>query len=259
MKKILLTIVSMLCAVAAGALTPDRASFYDGMMDSTNKKCPIPMGAMGNVSVAYFDETVPAIVYAISVADGFSYTLMNKPDNDPSMKKQIVETFDMTTTKMLFEMLINDGVAIKYIFMLPQSDQKVTITLTPAEMQQILNNPLSDYERAVRWVNTSVQNENAACPVSVGDGITMNSARLEGKMVVYRMTVDRDSYETLNSLGSEAKQNMLTSMSDVAMRKIVKSYATAGVGVKYIYSCPGESKPFTVEITAQDFQNIVNR
>lgn len=113
-----------------------------------------------------------------------------------------------------------------------------------------------DYDDISKELAFLVEKENEQCPVEVGYGITMESAQVEGSVVVYVYMLDEDiiSIDQIEENRADVQYNLETYLTEASqetdIQRFVKCCKATGRDVvcRYIGSYSGEVADFFVEL-----------
>lgn len=248
MKKILY-FLSMLALISMmPACTNRNAEALRKSIEAYNEKCPVNMGIMGELTGVEYDEATNTVAYNALLNDNVVGVSIFR-DNEASFRKQLKMGFSQDEAKELIELTANAGASLKCKYTNRSDGDTFSIELSNADLKDILEHPVSDNDRHSTTLEIQVAIGNSACPMAVGNGMTMVSLTDDGTSVVNLYDVDEDIVDLglLEANSAEMKENMKSFFYDPSMKTYLQ--AMVALNRNYVYRYKGTTTGRIVEIT----------
>lgn len=110
-------------------------------------------------------------------------------------------------------------------------------------------------------LKTAAEALNASCPKQVNEIATMESVSYEDKALIVNYSIDDSnvSIDSLTSVLDVVKNKVLVRLQDSDdLKDYINTCREAGAIIKHIYTGKESGKSFTIELSDEDMQNILN-
>ncbi len=133
----------------------------------------------------------------------------------------------------------------------------VTIVITPKEIEEALNEPLSDIARLQQYIDT----QKKLLPTEIDEGFVLKDIIIEDKSVTMSISIDEDIYDfnLIAGLRDDLKADMEKHLlSNLVLRKFCQLLGTVEYGLKIRYYGNQSYLESSLQFTAEDIINIRN-
>lgn len=230
------------------ALTSCTNSKLKTMVDDANKDCPLSMGEMGEVSSITLEGE--NVVFSYSIDEQY-VDIDALSENGETIKSSIISALSQSSKEMFVEMdKENAGLVLNLVG--KTSKKTCTLKISPEECKSILksiNDGTSD--TPIETLKKQIEATNVQLPMTIEEGLVLYEMTLEGDYAVYNYNVDESMYD-INTMEQNKEQTkaeikaMLTSGSDMALEKFVKSCKNANKGIAYKYIGSNSGKSYQI-------------
>lgn len=259
MKKITLILIALVM-MALALETPCNAQASDvrEFLREMNNMCPISMGIVGSInSVEYRNGNV---YFTCSVDETYI--------NIPSIKKNPTQMHDNLLTQVknhsesmetLIEFLAENNIGMSYVYVGRTSGQKVTISLSAAEIREARKNangqrdPLVDIDAILSTTLTQL-------PMEVEKGITLVNMYRTEDFLVYVYDVNElvisinDMENNRVALKTMLKSNLQQMKFDPAVSLLISLCLEANIGIRYLYVGKNSGNRIYFDLTTDDLE-----
>ena len=251
------TILLTLLAVAIGAVViygfHDKGKYGEIQkeIDAINRECPINMGMSGDMISAKFDKKAKEVKFNYLISEDYiSVGILKK--NIESSKKLLKLGFSDFKYEEMLKDLVYAEVAFTIVYKGRDSGEEIKFFLTVEDMKDILDNPITEKEKNILILETSIARESACCPLDMDDGIVMTKAYDAGENIIYEFDMDTNIYDIkLMKLNTTSfKDNIFASeFDDIRLQNFLNIAISLEKGLIYRYNFNDEyvDIAFTVE------------
>lgn len=193
MKRIYHIFALLVVLLATGACQLSKTERLKREIEVADDDCPIELGMMGSITGIAYDSELSLVDITIELSD--VSVLNGLKANRNLSHKALLLSFSRGEAKKLLEMVAEAGAGIEFKFTTDSSNRSFTINLSHSDVRDAIENPLTEDEASRLLIETQVMMENARCPYSVGEGLTMTRVFDDGSSIVYCCTVDENIYD----------------------------------------------------------------
>ena len=212
-------------------------------VEAGNQKCPLSLGITGELTHIEYEDNTVELLFTIDE----QFIDIDKIAADPeSLKESVLAWSQNKDTKMLFEMIIEAGADLRYIYKGKTTGKEAELYLTPSELQQALEMPAPTSEDKLRL---AIQQTNRQMLLDTGTGVIVIELVEQGDVVVYMSKVtDKDQFDYIarNQEGVKNNQRVTFKMMGPTDKAFFKMIAEAGKGLGYTYYMEGSDE--TIEV-----------
>lgn len=223
-------------------------------IEIANKQCPIMVGTTGEISSITFDGT--NVIYSMLMNEDY-LDLDALEKNPDAMKLAVAAMFKNPKgdIKQMLEMVVDTKSGIKFIYKGKNSGKEVECLLGTEDLENILNQKVSDKESDQKKLEELVNVTNVSCPMKVDEATTLDKLTIEADNVVYNYTVDEKTVDidALRSNEAQMKQSIKGSLnvSEPALRMFLEACVkdNKGLSYRYVGDTSGNSTEFTLSVS----------
>ncbi len=222
-----------------------------------NSMCPVDYGNGSKLESIKYDESRNEATMTLSV-DGGSVDVATLKSNEAIVKKLLCASFSQGSGNQWMIELANARASFKVVFKVVPSGQSAVFTFTSEEVKEMAkgNVPQTGMNQDLdSWVSM----QNKACPLDMGDGMSVTQFAREGDNVV--MYVHTPFKEELDYLRDNAgdldttKGLMLTRLVGGGVAKLMVS---DGVGFVCRLFADDPTDGVDIKITVEELRNELN-
>lgn len=152
----------------------------------------------------------------------------------------------MTDAKASFSMWYSDN-----------SQQYEVAKFSTSEIEEILNNPLSENERKDKLLENFVARTNSLLPQQIAEGVTYQKLEIKGNYVVQTYQIDDQLYD-VNEVRQSFYSHKYDAVSDPIERNEYDIYVTHKKGLRVEYYNKQAKPVFKLEYTTDELKKILN-
>ena len=208
-------------------------------------------------SVALSDKELMA-VFELDDSFGAFQTIKQMPASQ--FKETVLQGLGALGSEdvgVLFRSVVAHGQNFHIVYVGPNGKGKQEVTLTPADMKQVLQagkDPLA-------FLKLSVENTRKGLPIDMGSGLKMVDLRLTATAYEYDFEVDESQLDlaTLEDNQASIRKNISNELAlhhDATLNVLAKNIVDCGLGVTYRYIGNSSKKVMSVSFNAEEFKEI---
>ncbi len=225
--------------------------------EAANKKCPVSMGAVGDVeSITYEDGEV---VYTLAINEQLS-NMQAMKENPEDMKQMVLTNFANPegNQKTMLDLIIDANASLRFVYKGKESGETIEMALTADEVKAAADNTSLTAEDKL---NAEVNATNMQLPMSIDDATVLEKMVVEGNSVVYLYKIDESilNIDDMKINADDAKQNVKTSLVNggPAVHAFLKKVLDTNRDLRYRYigSESGNSTEFV--FTPDELQDML--
>lgn len=253
MKKLYSLLLILLVSVAA--LHAQTLS-YDQLkqqFDQLNQQMPMSMGPTTRItSITFNPKKLTYYGEVLLVTTG------QEPDTT-AMKQAVIYNLSVlkdNNMKIMFESLAQLGISMSYVFSYAKDNRKVSFTITPLEMRDLLSAKVSPKQA----LNNMIAQRKGMLPLDTGNGVVLTNYYINGNNVEALYSVDEAKTNMTILIQNKAllKQNLLQMLSkDITSVQELKIISMAGYGCSFYYKGTTSGKSMRIVITLAEIKQII--
>ncbi|MFA6779144.1 MAG: hypothetical protein WCU80_05100 [Paludibacteraceae bacterium] len=219
-----------------------------------NKKCPIDMGAIGQISKITYDGK--DVAYFFEVNEPLINVEALKSNQDllmQSVRSQFVNP--KGDIKTLLNLVVDAGANLKFVYKGNTTGNTAECFLSASEIKSIMSGEnLNDGE--VSKLESIIKISNAQLPQNIGDGLVLEKMTMEGPDVFYNYMLDTTLVDisVINAEISIMKATILESLKqETSVFMFLNSCVDEKKNLVYRYRTPaGETADVRVSVDELD-------
>ncbi len=227
------------------------------------KQCPTSMGGMDIISADYNEDNNVALI-RISTTEPIKNTKRIKELTKESVV--LAYTYDALKDKTFAKTFSDARASLRIIVTSSNTNQSITIKLTPEDFDSIVGSELSDKDLGVRLVKVIAYKDNEFCPYEIDAQTTVLSEKAEDNMYVSVIRYDssiapelKDVWAALKTAYAqqENKREFVEGfISDPIAARLSKSIISADYGLRVIFTSENGKYTATMEISPEEFKAL---
>ena len=218
-KFILFSLFFLICLTSC---QNDYQKYLSLMIESLNKECPIPLGAIGHMTEASYDGSTVT----------FNYSLTGLYDAESLEQNQ--EQFDVVFA-------VDNG-------------KDVTLHFTNEELADNMPSYIGDPET---YLQSTLQSTRLQLPITYSEGMVCTRIELDSTYFTYYFDCDEGLFNITEMQYSatenhDAVKEMLTTSSDPSFVKMMNMLKQTNRGLRYFYTGTTSGKEAIVTIESEE-------
>lgn len=256
------SIVFVLLAFFASTVAYGQNPQIEGVkyfVNEMNKVCPLNFGTGGTMTAVKFNDNAKGIMFYYTLnEDEVNIDEFNK--GKQQARQALIYAFFEGESRWMFEKIAEANVGIKVIYKGDTSGKSCSFTFTAEEIQQIMNQPLSDHEALEKLYVSQLSMENERCPQEIEEGMVMTRAVQEGVYSVYHVEVNEDVYDmdVIKSpdVALAMKLGMKETFTDPSIKQNLHVLNALNKGLIYRFVGSKTGKMMEVKFTSQELKGV---
>ncbi|WP_259319548.1 hypothetical protein [Bacteroides clarus] len=218
-------------------------------IELADKQCPMDMGTVGEISGITFDGT--DVIYNMLMNE--DYLDLNALEKNPdAMKSAVTAMFKNPKgeIKTMLEMVVDTKSGIKFIYKGKTTGKEVECYLGTEDLNNILNQNLTEEESDKHKLEELVNVTNVSCPMDVDEATTLDKLTIESDKVVYNYTIDEAKVDMATMRNNEAQMKQAIkgslNVSESSLRLFLEACVkdNKGLSYRYVGGTSGESAEY---------------
>lgn len=243
---LLLISVIFLCSCTQNS----RTRQLEAEIESSNRQCPISLGANGALVSMEYDKGSNAVVmnYRLSRYYGDPAALAR---SSAEQKGKMADFLRRDENRRMLNLFVDAGASLSLSFLIGDATEPVVLTLSASELRTIAN---QTYERDNMRTRLSeiARAENETCPRSLAEGITATAVAVESEFLAYNITVPDSVVLATSAQQAAFRQalvaNLDSARSDTATASTLRLLRNMDYGIRYRIFNPADSSTFVIDI-----------
>ena len=267
MRTIIVLAAMVLAAAVTTSCTDAKIKKLKKELEQANSQCPIDVGGgMATITNLLYDETDNTVAFKMMLNE--AYVPFSSFKDNPDMTK---ETFTQgmllqgSNMEELTKLLQETHSGLKIILIGSPSNERMTVTLTPKELEKMQNDTSTPKERAQKYITSQVKIAKSGLPMDYGNGLALTDVEDKNTTIAYIYTVDEDVLtidEAWQNLGGDpeaAKEVFLKELEtgNPAFQKFANALVTCGKKLSYVYQGNKSEKKFDVTLSPEDMKKAL--
>ena len=225
----------------------------------SNKECPIPFGALGEIREFAFDDDTHSVIMYFTIDE--DYLSINDMKNSDAFIADVFKTSLATSdAQEMIDMMVEADASLTLVFNnVINPDYKFSFTIPVDELRDLQNNSLSESEIEKKIISNQIRLENDKCPYDIDEGMTMTGVKEEDGYVVYTVIMDENLYDvaSVKDLNNELKAAISAEFTDIDIKEFLESLTSVNMGIKYRYKGSRSSAVNDVTFSAQELRRFL--
>lgn len=248
----------VILAVSFAACSNDSA--LKMQIEAGKKVCPISLGMAGKLTSMDYDSDNRQVKFVFTV----NREVMNVADirKDASIAKESMKlSLSKGDLHKLLKMMVDADASLKVIYKNKGSKDEFELVLSPEELKEIYENPMSEEDTDRLLLANSIKAEQHRLPSTIDRGLKVVDVKDTGDNVVYTCEVDENLYEiiTMEESKEELKDNMRKMLKDRSMRQQAKILSKLNKGFVYEYVGQPSGKKVIISFSPEELGQIVGK
>lgn len=206
-------------------------------IEQANKSCPLDMGMVGQItSMKYDSDTKYVINTVLTDEDVVDLVYLNENKNEAVSAMKLALDQNEDTRKML-KLMTEAGAGMTYIYEGNLSGTICEVSLSPEEIKDLYENPVSEDVKYKMIIKTAVENEGSRCPYTIDEGLEMVSVEDDGENVIYTCSADEELFDMdlMESMKGDLKGSIAETLNDLSAQDFIKALRQENHGIIYRY------------------------
>ncbi len=242
----------------------DLAKLKKGI-EYTDSKCPVTVNELCKIVSAKYDDESHTVQLKYSIEEelfDFDEISNNKQSIANAYKLVLSGTYKSDKNfHDLLDLVVKTESDLSITFLGANSGKSIEIPFSADDLEEIINNPLSEKEINEKMLKDKIETTNAALPTPVYDGVEIVEVRDDGANIVFSARVDEEVYDfnELYKIRKSLKEDMIEEYNnDAAGKSELKLYNSLGRGIVYHYYGDTSGESFDVRITNDEIKEILD-
>lgn len=276
MKK-LLTILTLLAVMVGTAACGDSKTknkvnsaidILKHELEIADRQCPYNAGAIGDlISIKYIENTNEVQLYIIINDKLFDLDVLEKNKRLARRSAKLALTLQKQTPKQseevnrMLKSIIDADARLVYTYKSNSYGKSFNIRLSPDDLREIYDTPsISNLETNKLLFECNVALENAQCPLTIDEGMTMTKAYDDGSNLIYECRIDEQMYDIdmLKYNKSEMKRSVKSTFNGPMASRHINLCSSLGKGLIYRYYGDTSGKNVDIVFTPEELREAMN-
>ena len=222
------------------------------MVESLNKECPIPLGAMGHMTEATYNGTTVTFHYLLTgMFDAESFG-----SNQEQFHQYMLDNYRSNsdeTFRQLLKAIVEAKADLDVVFAI-EGGEGVTLHFTNEELSDNMPSYIGDPET---YLQSTLQSTRLQLPLTYSEGMVCTRIELDSAYFTYHFDCDENLFD-INEMQFSANTNhdavkdLLTSSSDPSFVKMMNMLKETNRGLRYLYTGTTSGKEAIVTIESEE-------
>ena len=248
----LITVFSLCILVSLTGCQNDYQKQLKLMVESLNKECPIPLGAMGHMTKAEYDGSTVTFNYQITGL----FAAENFEQNQEQFHQYMLDSYRSNSDesfRQLLNAIVNANADLDVVFTL-ESDKEITLHFTCDELAANMPSFIGDPET---YRQSIIQSTQLQLPFTYSEGLVCTRIELDSAYFTYYFDCDENLFDLtemqyIADQNHEAMREMLTTSSDPSFIKMMSTLKATQRGLRYFYTGTTSGKEAIVTIESNE-------
>ncbi len=222
--------------------------------------CPMDLGEMiGSVMSIEYDESTNTVKMNYKFTESVLKISLLKRNRNLA-KKVLKLSMSEKSYRPLLEQINDAGASLSAVYKGAQSGDQVAVTLSPRDISDILNNPMTARETNQLTLDAQIELQNSMCPMMVDEITELRSVRDSGNYVVYNYRLiesDEIDLTMMRAIESQLKETLRASLSGPVNAANLKIYTNLNKGVKYVYKGSLTDETLTITFSVSELKTLM--
>ena len=222
------------------------------MVENLNNECPIPLGAIGHMEKAEYDDTTVTFNYTLTgIFDLESFT-SNKEQFHQYMLDNYRSNSD-ESFRQLLKAIVDAKANLDVIFAI-EGGENVTLHFTCDELSDNMPSFVGDPET---YLQSTIESSHLQLPITQAEGMVCHKIDMDNEYFTYYIECDENLFD-INEMQQSAIENhdalkeVMTSSSDPSFVRMIQMLKATHRGLRYIYIGTTSGKEAVVAITTEE-------
>ena len=246
---ILLSLCFLICLTGC---QNDYQKYLGLMIESLNKECPIPLGAIGHMTEASYDGSTVTFNYSLTGL----YDAESLEQNQEQFHQYMLDNYRSNSDESFRQLLnaIVDAEADLDVVFAIDGGKKITLHFTNEELADNRPSYIGDPET---YLLSTLQSTRLQLPITYSEGMVCTRIELDSAYFTYYFDCDETLFN-INEMQYSAEQNhdavkeMLTASSDPSFVKMMNMLKQTNRGLRYFYTGTTSGKEAIVTIESEE-------
>lgn len=225
--------------------------------------CPINLGMAGDLVSIKYNEKDNIVLLYYSINEDYSGPALFR-SNKEVLINQFRLSLSSEESRELISDIVNAHASLTAVYKSNSTGKTRVLSLPYEELKEIKDTPLSEHEINEMRINTMIDIQNSACPITEAEGIVRTKVELIDNNIVIYYEMDENLYD-IKSIRNNKKEfwNILfegfkESHTDPSVKRDINLMILSGLG--YHYRCYGNrSKNFLdIVFTSEDLEMAIH-
>ena len=222
------------------------------MVESLNKECPIPLGAMGHMTEATYNGTTVIFHYLLTgLFDDATFE-----QNQEQFHQYMLDNYRSNSDesfRQLLNAIVNAKADLDVVFSTEEGND-ITLHFTCEELSDNMPSYIGDPET---YLQSIIQSTQLQLPLTYSEGMVCTRIELDSAYFTYHFDCDENLFD-INEMQYSAEQNhdavknMLTTSSDPSFVKMMNMLKATQRGLRYLYTGTTSGKEAIVTIESEE-------
>lgn len=222
------------------------------MVESLNKECPIPLGAMGHMTEATYNGTTVTFNYSLTGL----FDAESLEQNQEQFHQYMLDNYRSNSDesfRQLLNAIVEAKASLDVVFAI-DGGKEVTLHFTNEELANNMPSYIGDPET---YLQSTLQSTRLQLPITYSEGMICTRIELDSAYFTYYFDCDEEQFD-INEMQFSAEQNhdavkeMLTSSSDPSFVKMMNMLKATNRGLRYFYTGTTSGKEAIVAIESEE-------
>ena len=222
------------------------------MVESLNKECPIPLGAMGHMTEASYNGTTVTFNYSLTGL----FDAESLEQNQEQFHQYMLDNYRSNSDesfRQLLNAIVEAKASLDVVFAI-DGGKEVTLHFTNEELANNMPSYIGDPET---YLQSTLQSTRLQLPITYSEGMICTRIELDSAYFTYYFDCDEEQFD-INEMQFSAEQNhdavkeMLTSSSDPSFVKMMNMLKATNRGLRYFYTGTTSGKEAIVAIESEE-------
>ena len=248
-KYILFSLFFLICLTSC---QNDYQKYLSLMIESLNKECPIPLGAIGHMEKASYDGSTVTFNYTLTGM----YDAESLEQNQEQFHQYMLDNYRSNSDES-FRQLLNAIVKAKAdldVVFAVDNGKDVTLHFTNEELADNMPSYIGDPET---YLQSTLQSTRLQLPITYSEGMVCTRIELDSTYFTYYFDCDEGLFNITEMQYSatenhDAVKEMLTTSSDPSFVKMMNMLKQTNRGLRYFYTGTTSGKEAIVTIESEE-------
>lgn len=237
-------------------------------LEIADRQCPYNAGAIGDlISIKYLENTNEVQFYFIINDNLLDLDVLEKNKRLARQSTKLALTLQKQSPKQsedvnrMLKSMIDTDTRLVYTYKSNSYGKSFNIRLSPDDLKEIYNTPsISNLETNKLLLECNVALENAQCPLTIDEGMTMTKAYDDGSNLIYECRIDEQIYDIdiLKYNKSEMKRNIKSAIYDPVSSRLINILSSLGKGIIYRYNGDTSGKSVDIFFSPEEVSKIMD-
>lgn len=223
-------------------------------VEKANKDCPVSLGIVGELtSIEYKGD---AVEFLFNLDEEFIKIDAITDNLEDTKASAITNMAGNENVNKMFDMLIETGTNLRFVWKGKDSGEEATIEFTPAEIKEIRETPAATDEEKLA---SAIAATNRQLPLDTGTGVVVTEMIDKGNVVAYMNQVPDEEFLMQVAKNTDAVKNSQKTyfkMMSSTEKNLFRLIAELGKKLSYTYYTDGSDETVEVVYTSEELKKI---